>query len=104
MNVLLGQPASQNLDDIVDLFLCERPTFRDVMPFGQTASAAGAGCVLSDKHRMVLHRRLLAIISGIGICQPLGNEIPSVLEDYCQTLIPKILGFFAGKPKPAAKL
>ncbi len=83
LNVLLGQPALQNLDDIVDLFLRERPAFRYVVPFGQTLPAAGAGRVLSDKHRMVPHRCLSAVISGSGIRQPLGNEIPSVPEDCC---------------------
>ena len=104
LNVLLGQPASQNLDDIVDLFLRERPAFRNMVPLGQAAPAAGAGCVLSDKYRVVPHRCLPAVISRIGIAQPLCNKIPSVLEDCCQTLIPEILSFFAGKPKPAAKL
>jgi len=104
LNALLGQPASQNFDYIVDLLLREGPAFRDVVPFGQAAPAAGACCVLSDKYRMVPHRRLPAVISRFGIGQPLRNKIPSVLEDCRQTLIPEILSFFAGKPKPAAKL
>ena len=104
MNVLPGQPASQNLDDIVDLLLCERPALRDMVPFGQAAPAAGAGCVLSDKYRVVPHRRLLAVISRLGIGQPLGYKIPGVLENCRQALVPEILSFVTGKPKPAAKL
>jgi len=104
LNVLPGQPAFQNLDDIVYLLLREGPALRDVVPFGQAAPAAGPGCVLGDKNRMFPHRRLFAVISRLGIAQPFGYKIPSVLEDYFQTLIPEILSFFAGKPKPAAKL
>jgi hypothetical protein len=103
LNVLPDKPAFQNLDDVVDLFLRERPAFRDVVPFGQTAPAAGPCCVLSDKDRMVAHRCLSAVIGWIGIGQPPCNKIPSVLEDCIQTLIPEILSFFAGKSKPAAK-
>jgi hypothetical protein len=101
--VLPVQPAFQNLDDVIYLLLRERPAFWDIVPFGQAASAAGPGCVLSDKGRMVPHRRLPAVIGGIGIGQPLRNKIPGMLEDCIQTLIPEIFRFFAGKPKPAAK-
>jgi hypothetical protein len=104
LNVLPGQPAFQNLDDIVDLLLREGPAFRDVVPLGQAAPAAGAGCVLGDKYWVVPHRRLLAVIGWLGVGQSLHNKIPSVLKDYFQTLIPEILSFLAGKPKPAAKL
>jgi hypothetical protein len=101
LNVLPGRPAFYNFDDIVNLFMREWPAFRDLVPFGQTAPAAGTGCMLGDKYRMISHRRLPPIVGGIGIGQPRNNEIPRVLEDCIQPFIPQILGFFARKLKPA---
>jgi hypothetical protein len=75
-----------------------------VVPIGQAAPAAGAGCVLGDKYRVIPHRCLPAVVSRLGVGQPLGYKIPGVPEDCFQALIPEILSFFAGKPKPAAKL
>jgi hypothetical protein len=104
LNVLPGQPAFQYLDDVIYLFLREWPAFRNVVPFSQAAPAASPGRVLGDKYRMVPHRRLPAVINRFGIRQPLCNKIPGMLEDYIQTLIREVFRFFAGKPKPAAKL
>jgi hypothetical protein len=61
------------------------------------------GSVLSDKDRMILHRRLPAVIHRFGIGQPFGDEIPRVLEDCRKALLLKILGLSAGEPKSAAK-
>jgi len=104
LDVLPGQPASENFDDIIYLLLRERPAFWDTMPFSQTAPAAGPCCMLSDKNRMVPHRCLPAVIIRLRVGQPFGNKVLGMLEDCCQTFIPEILGFFACKPKPAAKL
>jgi hypothetical protein len=103
LDILLDQPASDDLDDIIYLLLRERPTFRDAVPFGQTAPAAGSGCMLSDKNRVIPHRRLFAVVCGFSIGQPFGYEITGMLEDYYQTFIPQIFCFFAGEPKSAAK-
>jgi hypothetical protein len=104
LDVLPGQPASDNFYDVIYLLLCERPAFWDTMPFGQTAPAAGTGCMLGDKNRVVPHRCLPAVINRFGISQPLGYEITSMIEDHLRALISEIFRFFAEKPKPAAKL
>ena len=104
LDVLPGQPASENFDDVIYLLLCKLPAFRDAMPFGQTTPAAGPGCVLSDKNRMVPHWCLFAVIDGLSISQSLGYKVAGMLEDHIQSLASEIFGFFTGEPKPAAKL
>ena len=84
--------------------MCQRSTFRNVVSFGQAAPTACPGCVLSNKNRMIPHRRLLAIIDGICLRQPFVYKITSMIENYRKAFIPEIFGFSAGKPKPAAKL
>ena len=48
--------------------LLERFALSDMMPLFQTPATAYAGGMLCDENRMVLHRRLSAVISRIRIC------------------------------------
>ena len=47
--------------------------------------------MLRDKHRMVMPRRLLAIIQRRGRSQPLVYEIRRVVEDNCQPLAVEVI-------------
>lgn len=49
------------------------------MPFGQTSPTAGRRGMLSDKHRMSTHRRLLSVIGRERGSQALSNKIGRML-------------------------
>jgi len=103
LHVLPNQPLSQNFNNVVDMLFCERLALWNVMPFRQALPAAGAGRLLSDRDRTVLHRRLRAVVSRIGVCQSSREKITSVLKDRCEAFLSETRRLFAGKSKPAAK-
>ena len=74
------------------------------MPLLETSAAARGGGVLGDENRMTGHRRLPAVIFRICRCEPLLDEVSSVIEDHVEPLALQILSFFRSQVKPAAKL
>lgn len=103
LNVLTGQPVFQNFDYVIYLLFCQWLTPEDVMSLFKTLAAAGTGCVLCDKDRMVPHRRLFAIACRIRLSEALHNKIPCMFKDCHYASLLKIFRLFGGEPKPAAK-
>lgn len=77
----MDEPASENLDDIVDISLGERLTHGDLVPFLKTPATARAGSVLRDEGRMISHRRLAAIVDRVSVGQSCTDEIPCMCQN-----------------------
>jgi hypothetical protein len=60
------------------------------MPFLDTAPAAGCSGVLGDKHRMVFHRRLFPVVSGILWSDAVSNKVDSMLVDGIEAFVSDI--------------
>ena len=71
----MGDPLQQHRHYIGLLLRAQRLVLSDVVPLTQTATTAGCGGVLSDKHRVAAHRRLLAIIFRLRRRQPLCHKL-----------------------------
>jgi len=61
------------------------------MPFFEAFSTAGGGGVLGDKHGMIFHRGLLAVVFRPGRRQPLPDKISGMPFDRLESLIVQIL-------------
>jgi hypothetical protein len=73
------------------------------MPLRQTATTAGGGGMLGDKHRMPAHRRLFTVIRNMRRRQTAGNKIRRVLVDGLRPFIDTILPLFTAKMKAGTK-
>jgi hypothetical protein len=73
------------------------------VPFEETSSTAGSRCVLSDKNGMALHRRLFAVVFGIGRTQSFDDKPMSVFQDSIEAPVVKILQLFFTEPESASE-
>ena len=55
------------------------------MPFEQALAAAGGGGVLGDEYRVAAHRRLPAVVGGIGRCETLQKKPHGVFAHCGET-------------------
>jgi hypothetical protein len=75
-----------HVDDMT-LFLDRKLVpFGNTMPFFEASAAARCGRMLGDEDRVFAHRRLLAVIGGVGRCESLFDKVGGVSEDDVQAL------------------
>jgi hypothetical protein len=98
------EPSFDDFDNVPLFGFVEFLSFRDVVPFGETAATAGGGGVLGDENRMIAPGRLLAVIGGFGWREPLFDKICGVLEDGFQTFLIEIIRFLFAQIDSAPKL
>jgi len=102
-DLLCPQPALDRTEDVIDLLVQERPGRGDVVPLGQTTTAAGGRGVLGDEDRMAPHGSLAAVIGGLGRGQTLADEAATVFHDHRERLLLQIGSFSRAKAKAAAE-
>ncbi len=74
MVYLTHQPAMDHRDNLGLLRGAQRLIGRNIVPLRQTAATAGRRRMLSNKHRMAVHRRLLAVVLRFRRRQTLSDE------------------------------
>jgi len=73
-------PSLKYIHNVVLLIFCKLVIFGwNTVPFLKAAAAAGGGCVLGYKNRVVSHRCLLAVVGWIGGGKPCIYKVPAVI-------------------------
>lgn len=98
------EPSFDDFDNVPFFSFVKFFSFRDVVPFGETAATAGGGGVLGDEDRMIAPGRLLAVVGGFGGREPLFDKICGVFEDSFQTFLIQIIQFLFAQVDIAPKL
>lgn len=80
-------PTTHQFDDALLFFSGQRSARWNVMPFGQTSTAAAAGGMLRFKDRMTAPWCLLAVIGNNGRSQTLSDKAASVRPDDGRPLL-----------------
>lgn len=98
------KPSFDNFDDVLFFGVAERLSFRNVVPFFETAATTGRRRVLGDKNRMIAPGRLFSVVGWFGGRKPLFDKIGGVFENCFQTFPVEIFLLLPVKPDAAAKL
>ena len=68
-------PCHEKFDDPPLSFGGDRGPARHFPPFGEAVAAAAGTGVLSDKHGVTAHRRLLPVVRRARRCEPRSDEV-----------------------------
>jgi hypothetical protein len=60
--------------------------------------------MLGNENRVLTHRRLPAVVLGLGRREPLFDKVSSVIKDHVEPFRLQVLSFFRSKLETAAKL
>ena len=90
-------------DDIVLLLRRKLDILWNAVPFCQAATTARGSGVLSNKHRMPTHWRLLTVIRGMGRGKSLSNKIRRMAIDGLSPFFPTVLPLFRPQSKARPK-
>lgn len=82
---------------------CQFTPFFYSMPFLQAPPAATASGMLSQKHRVASHWRLLAVIGYKGRCKPSGHKVASMMPNRGKPFLPYVIYILLLQVKFAAK-
>jgi hypothetical protein len=79
-------PCHDEVDNKGDFIIVKRSVLRDLVPFFETAPAAGCGSVLCDENGMVIHLDLTAVVFGrfgsdMG-CYKVGSMLPDGFKSF----------------------
>lgn len=74
-----------------------------LMPFLQTAPAAGRGGVLGNKHRMAAHRGLFTVVGRFCWCQPSGDKIGGMSRNLLFAFAKAVVALFGTQMKTLAE-
>ena len=87
---LVVDPAHDRFDDVFLLRCRELATLLDIVPFRETAAAAGCSSMLSHEHGMSAEGRLLSVIAWCSRREALRDEITRMRADYRSSLIVEV--------------
>ena len=96
-------PLHQDINDTNLLLSRERPTRRDTVPLCQAGPAAGRRGMLRNEDGMAAHRRLPAVISGLGRGGPLSHKIGRMRPDHVCPLGLQVCRLLFAETEPRPK-
>ena len=80
-------------DDIMLLLHSQLHALGNIMPFCQTAPAAGRRGMLGDKYRVTAHGRLFTVVGGVRGRKALFDKIRGVPINGFGAFVPAVLSF-----------
>ena len=92
-------PCHNQVNDKIGLIVRQGTTTGYAVPFADAASAAGCGCMLRYKDRVVSHRRLLPVVRGKSRGDTGDDESGSMFPYGIESFFKNILPVFVRKPE-----
>ena len=100
---LSAEPSFECRDDVALLGVGQGLAPRNLVPFRETAAAAGRGGVLRDEYRMTAEGRLLAVVARRGRRESASNELFRLDENPLESTLLDVVSLRGAEAETAPK-